>query len=731
MKKLIALSLATTLAITSSVAFANPYVTKAGPDAVSKATGTTTEPKPTTPAPKPTTPTPKPTAPTPKPTTPAPKPTTPAPTVVTGSSPAVPVVIAKPVVVAPTYKDGVYTAWGNAYSKGTEGVKVTIKNGKIADVLLIRSSQKMIDNEPSKNYKTVWTAYEPMEKRFLGKTQAEAAKADTVSGATRTSVGWKLAVDRAFTRALTVKPANQTYFVGEHMGVDPEGKYMVFAKYNGTQLVGVKAYAFDSKGSLIESASGLSPNQSAALVAGLSELSYNGSSAKPVLGFEKETTALYKAFADAEKNATINYQSKYVDGFYSAYSGARSNGSERADLYIRNDKLVDVKLYRLGADLKDRGATAYPQVVSGNPLIVAKLLEVGAPIKNFNAAVDVVTGATESASNWNIAVERAFAKALRTPSSEKMFSGTFMGVDTQSKIQLIGTISKDKVVELTANLFGADGKIIAGTKLTEEQKEMLATIQSELMNKSMATGLTQQEDLLKGANEAYADLMANASKAQGLYKDGTYTTYGHTYDKGTNQAVVTLRNGKIVGLKIARVGQNLVDRGTSAYKEVVTFLPTFLKDFINAGTREAVKKVAVDTVDATTGATATGDGLKDAIEYAFMKAEINETYKVSFINDIFPGIDSGKTVYVMTTIERNIPTRVQVYYLDGAGKVIADTALTSDQLAVRSEIQMPALLNDMHKYAYRPTAFGVNSEQKALYTKVQEAINASLLNAAR
>jgi uncharacterized protein with FMN-binding domain len=150
------------------------------------------------------------------------------------------------------YKDGVYVAYGNAYSKGTEGAKITIKDGKIADIVLLRTTPKIIDNTASNNYSGVWVAYGLMKERLLGKTRDEAAAVDAVSGATRTSTGWKLSVDRAFERALEVKPADATYFAGDHMGVDPEGKYAVFASYDANSLTAVKLYPLNSAGSFVD-----------------------------------------------------------------------------------------------------------------------------------------------------------------------------------------------------------------------------------------------------------------------------------------------------------------------------------------------------------------------------------------------------------------------------------------------------------------------------------------------
>src|SRR5690606_14421116 len=105
------------------------------------------------------------------------------------------------------------------------------------------------DRDVRNNYGGLWSAYEPMKNSLIGKAREEAAEVDAVSGATRSSEGWKLAVDRAFVRALTVKPEGQVYFEGEHMGVDPLGQYMVFARYDQTRLLGVKVYPLSKSGS--------------------------------------------------------------------------------------------------------------------------------------------------------------------------------------------------------------------------------------------------------------------------------------------------------------------------------------------------------------------------------------------------------------------------------------------------------------------------------------------------
>ncbi len=710
MKKLIALTICTSFLLTSVVSAAGYAAAPGRVDVVAAATETTT-PAPT-PAPKPATPAVKP-APVVKPA-PAVKPT-------------VPVPVVKPVAaVQSKYQDGVYVAFGNAYSKGTEGAKVTIKNGKVADIELMRTSTKLIDRDVRQNYMGLWFAYEPMKQRLLGKTREEAQKADAVAGATRSSEGWIMSVDRAFARALTVKPEGMVYFDGEHMGVDPQGKYMVFVTYEKNKLTAVKIYPFDAKDAALDEKT-MSAEQLSFTSALAKEILAKGMAAQAVKGQEAETKAVLNAFWDAEQNAKVVNDSKYVDGFYSAYGAARDKGVERADVVIRNGKLVDVKLYRLGSNLIDRGATAYETVVAANAPMVAKLKEHGSFIVNYDDKVDAVAGATESSHSWNLAVERAFEKALKVPAAGQYFEGTFAGVDNQSKVLVLVDIAADKVTKVQVHLFGADKKLIKKETMFSEQQEMVVNLEAGLLAKGLDMADLSNKALSAAAKAAYKDALANASKKMGNYMDGTFTAYGHTYDKGSNRADVTLRNGSIVDVKVARVGQNMVDRGESAYAEVVKNIPGFTKKFWEAATRENVAKV-----DVVSGATASGDGFKYAIDAAYKKAEIKEPYRAAFLNGEFPGTDKAKSVYVIVTVEKNVPVKMQVFFLDAAGKVKANDKLVPEENIVKAEIELPmAEGQKMHKYAYRAAAFGANDSEKAVSARVVEAINAALVNAGR
>lgn len=622
------------------------------------------------------------------------------------------------------YKDGVYVAYGDAYSKGTEGAKVTIKDGKVADVELMRTSPKLIDRDVRLNYSGLWQAYEPMTASLLGKTREQAADVDVVSGATRSGNGWKLAVDRAFERALVTKPEGEVYFEGEHMGVDPEGKYMVFAKYDKTKLLSVKVYPLNEKGEAVDE-SAMTAEQSKTVYTIASELLYRGMNAVPAKGLEADFKAAVNAFRDAEQNAKIDNDVEYIDGFYSAYGFARDKGVERADVYIRNGKLVDVKLYRLGSNLIDRGETAYADVVKANSPMTAKLLANGSYIENYGDT-DAISGATESSHSWNVAVERAFEKALKTPDGAKYFEGTFAGVDNRSQVLVLADIQNDKVTKVKLHLFDDAGKLIAEDKLTDAQKTLLASLSDGLLSHGTKLALVPGEELVSAAaSAAFKDALQNASKVQGNYKDGTFTAFGDAYDKGTNRADVTLRNGNIVGIHLSRVGVDMEDRGASAYAEVVRAIP-----ILETGFMMAENRANAAGVDAVSGATSSSEAFKDAVDRAYKKAEISESNKTAYINGIYAGVNTDKSVYAMVTVANNVPFKMEVFYLDANGKIKSAEALSADELAVKKEIGTETA-GAIHKYGYRPAAFGETDGIKDLSGKVIEAVKAALEHAGR
>ncbi|MFC3748353.1 FMN-binding protein [Paenibacillus sp. GCM10012306] len=634
---------------------------------------------------------------------------------------AKPVATPQPVTVQENvYEDGIYVAYGNAYSKGTEGVKIAIKDGKITDIELMRTSPSLIDRDARYNYSGVWQAYKLMHERLLGKTRDQAADVDAVSGATRTSDGWKLSVDRAFERALKVKPADAVYFSGEHMGIDPERKYAVFSTYDENKLTAVKVYPLNSAGDIVEEKA-FTPEQTATVAAITPALLGSGTAAKPVAGLEGDFKAAVNAFWDAEQNAKIDNSSAYIDGFYSSYGTARSVGVERADVIIRNGKLVDVKLYRLGSNLIDRGNTAYADVVKANAPMTAKFLANGSYIANYDEKVDGVSGATESSHGWNQAIERAFEKAQKDKGEEKYFDGKFAGVDNRSKVLLLVDLAGDKVTGVKLSLFSADKKLIADDKLTADQKSIVDRLTADLVAKGVElTDIAGQEELSAAARAALTDALANASKEQGAYKDGKFTAYGNAYDKGSNRADVTLRNGRIVDVALYRVAMNLVDRGAAAYPEVVKAIPVLTEKFLAAGTREGAQEV-----DAISGATSSSVALKAAVDRAYGKAEIVEKEKAAYFDGIFIGVSNDKTVNVMVTTKYGVPVKMMVYYLDKNGNTRTEAQLNEAERAVKTEIEGGST-QGLHKYGYRAAAFGNNDAEKEISAKAVEAIKSAL-----
>ena len=106
------------------------------------------------------------------------------------------------------YKDGSYTAFGDKWAKGQESAIVKIKGGKMIYVTL-----KRLDTKGKEiNYK-IWTGKKQpsgvtfpnlnkfrvdMAKRMLGN---QTYMVDTIAGATVSTGGWKLAVQRALDKA--------------------------------------------------------------------------------------------------------------------------------------------------------------------------------------------------------------------------------------------------------------------------------------------------------------------------------------------------------------------------------------------------------------------------------------------------------------------------------------------------------------------------------------------------
>jgi len=81
-------------------------------------------------------------------------------------------------------------------------------------------------------------------------------------------------------------------------------------------------------------------------------------------------------------------------------------------------------------------------------------------------------------------------------------------------------------------------------------------------------------------------------------------------------------------------------------------------------------------------------------------------------------------------VEKNVPVQMLINFLDENGKVKKDEQLSVDEKAVKIEIETQTT-GTMHKYAYRPAAFGETDSVKAISTKVVDAIKVALESAGR
>lgn len=90
-----------------------------------------------------------------------------------------------------TYKDGVYEGTGKGYRDGEIKVKVTIADGKIANVELV-----------SQDKQSYWDSKD-VASLFDKIVEANGTEIDGISGATKSSNGVKAAVNDALTRRLS------------------------------------------------------------------------------------------------------------------------------------------------------------------------------------------------------------------------------------------------------------------------------------------------------------------------------------------------------------------------------------------------------------------------------------------------------------------------------------------------------------------------------------------------
>lgn len=102
-----------------------------------------------------------------------------------------------------TYKDGIYDVVHKSSKPGYEEAVVTIKDGKIQDIIL-----KRLDNNKKEVDYNKWdgTGDFPNLKKYRidlanAMINAQSADVDVISGATQSSNGWKAAVSSALSKA--------------------------------------------------------------------------------------------------------------------------------------------------------------------------------------------------------------------------------------------------------------------------------------------------------------------------------------------------------------------------------------------------------------------------------------------------------------------------------------------------------------------------------------------------
>jgi uncharacterized protein with FMN-binding domain len=204
--------------------------------------------------------------------------------------------------------------------------------------------------------------------------------------------------------------------------------------------------------------------------------------------------------------------SKYKDGSYSAIGSASVYGAERADIIIKNGKLVDVLLYKLEPNLSIAGANYdWQKALQAIPPLTYKFMSKGFYIENVK--VDAISGATNSINSWNLAMKRAFAKASKEQPKNQYFNGTFIGVDANSRVLVCADIKGDNVVKVTTYLFGPHNKILADYELTPAQKDIIAKLNTDLLqNNVKASNIKGAESICAAARSAYSNMLSNASR---------------------------------------------------------------------------------------------------------------------------------------------------------------------------------------------------------------------------
>ncbi len=106
------------------------------------------------------------------------------------------------------YKDGTYTGKGDTWEHGSEEAIVEIKGGKISSINLRRLDKegKEVDYEAWQGQEVNGKTYPNLKKYRMDMAnmmiEKQSANVDTISGATVSTLNWKIATERALEQAM-------------------------------------------------------------------------------------------------------------------------------------------------------------------------------------------------------------------------------------------------------------------------------------------------------------------------------------------------------------------------------------------------------------------------------------------------------------------------------------------------------------------------------------------------
>ncbi|HHY35367.1 MAG TPA: FMN-binding protein [Firmicutes bacterium] len=148
----------------------------------------------------------------------------------------------------------------------------------------------------------------------------------------------------------------------------------------------------------------------------------------------------------------------YNDGTYKGISTADIHGYAIAEVTIKKDTIIAVKLSEITekGEVKDYAAYPYPEAKAANETMSKRFVE-----KN-SADVDTVAKVTNSSQKYIEAVRFALEKARKQPTvATKYFNGTFMGAsqkDERGRGVAWVTIENDKIVKVELEDVTPEGK---------------------------------------------------------------------------------------------------------------------------------------------------------------------------------------------------------------------------------------------------------------------------------